>query len=32
MTISYEEFENVDFRSGTIVKVELFLRAKKTSL
>lgn len=29
MTISYEEFENVDFRSGTIVKVGLFPRAKK---
>lgn len=29
MTISYEEFEKVDFRSGTIVKVEQFPRAKK---
>lgn len=29
MAISYEEFENVDLRSGTIVKAELFLRAKK---
>ena len=29
MTISYEEFERVDLRSGTIVKVEEFLRAKK---
>ena len=29
MTISYDEFEKVDFRSGTIVKVESFARAKK---
>lgn len=29
MIISYQEFENVDFRSGTIVKVESFPRAKK---
>jgi tRNA-binding protein len=29
MTISYEEFEKVDLRSGTILKVEHFLRAKK---
>ena len=29
MTISYDEFEKVDFRSGTIVKVEPFARAKK---
>lgn len=29
MTIDYEEFEKVDLRSGTIVKVEPFLRAKK---
>jgi tRNA-binding protein len=29
MTISYEAFEQVDFRSGTIIKVELFPRAKK---
>ena len=29
MTISYEEFENVDLRSGTIIKAEPFLRAKK---
>lgn len=29
MTISYEDFERVDLRSGTIVKVEGFLRAKK---
>ncbi|HEX4045257.1 MAG TPA: tRNA-binding protein [Gammaproteobacteria bacterium] len=29
MTISYEEFEKVDFRSGIITKVELFPRAKK---
>lgn len=28
-TINYEEFERVDFRSGTIVKVEEFPRAKK---
>lgn len=29
MTISYEEFEKVDLRSGTILKVEEFPRAKK---
>ncbi len=29
MTISYEDFERVDLRSGTIVKVEQFSRAKK---
>lgn len=29
MTISYEEFEKVDLRSGTVVKVESFPRAKK---
>lgn len=29
MIISYEDFEKVDLRSGTIVKVEPFLRAKK---
>ena len=29
MTISYDEFENVDLRSGTVVKVEEFARAKK---
>jgi tRNA-binding protein len=29
MTISYEEFEKVDLRSGTIIKVEEFPRAKK---
>lgn len=29
MTISYEEFEKVDLRSGTVVKAEPFLRAKK---
>lgn len=28
-TITYEEFESVEFRSGTIVKVEEFARAKK---
>lgn len=27
--ISYEEFERVDIRSGTIVRAEPFLRAKK---
>ncbi len=27
--ISYDEFEKVDFRSGTVVKVEEFPRAKK---
>jgi len=29
MTISYAAFEQVDFRSGTVVKVEPFPRAKK---
>lgn len=29
MTISYDDFEKVDFRSGTVVKVEPFERAKK---
>ncbi len=29
MTIAYEEFENVDLRSGTIVRVEEFPRARK---
>lgn len=29
MTITYDEFSKVDFRSGTIVKVEPFLRAIK---
>lgn len=29
MTISYDEFEKVDFRSGTIVKAEEFPRTKK---
>lgn len=28
-TITYEEFERVDLRSGTIVKVEEFPRAKR---
>ena len=28
-TITYEEFERVDLRSGTIVKVEAFPKAKK---
>ena len=28
-TITYEEFERVNLRSGTIVKVEEFARAKK---
>lgn len=28
MIISYQEFENVDLRSGTVVKVEPFLRAR----
>lgn len=31
MTITYEEFDKVDLRSGTIVKAEPFLRAKKPS-
>ena len=29
MTISYDEFAKVDLRSGTIIKVEPFPRAKK---
>lgn len=29
MTISYEDFEKVNLRSGTIVKAEIFARAKK---
>jgi tRNA-binding protein len=29
MMISYTEFEKVDFRSGTVIKVEEFPRAKK---
>ena len=29
MSISYDEFEKVDLRSGTIVKAEEFPRAKK---
>ena len=29
MTISYEEFEQVDLRKGTIIKAEEFPRAKK---
>jgi len=29
MSISYEEFEKVDLRAGTIVKAENFPRAKK---
>ena len=29
MTISYEEFDRVDLRSGTVVKVEPFPRANK---
>ncbi|EKD74760.1 MAG: hypothetical protein ACD_44C00337G0002 [uncultured bacterium] len=29
MTISYDEFEKVDLRSGTIIRAESFERAKK---
>ena len=28
-TLTYEEFDRVDIRSGTILKVEEFTRAKK---
>ncbi len=31
MTITYDDFVKVDFRSGTVVKVEEFPRAKKPS-
>ena len=31
MNISYDEFEKVDLRAGTIVKAEAFPRAKKTA-
>src|SRR6266446_797715 len=31
MLISYDDFEKVDLRSGTITKVEEFARAKKPS-
>ena len=30
-TINYEEFEQIELRSGTVVKVEEFPRAKKPS-
>ncbi|STX28897.1 chaperonin CsaA [Legionella beliardensis] len=29
MIITYDEFEKIDLRSGTIIKAEQFLRAKK---
>lgn len=29
MTLTYDEFEKVDFRSGTVVKAEIFPRTKK---
>ena len=29
MVISYEDFEKVDLRSGTVIRVELFPKAKK---
>ncbi len=29
MNITYEDFEKIDLRSGTIVKAEVFARAKK---
>lgn len=29
MTISFDEFEKVDLRSGTVIKVESFSKAKK---
>jgi tRNA-binding protein len=31
MTISYEDFEKVDFRSSTIIKVDEFPRTKKSA-
>ncbi len=31
MTITYEEFDKVNLRSGTVVKVEPFPRAKKSA-
>ncbi len=31
MSISYEAFESVDIRSGTVVKAEVFLRARNPS-
>lgn len=31
MSISYDEFDKVDLRSGTVIKVEPFPRAKKPS-
>lgn len=31
MPISYDDFAKVDLRSGTVIKVELFERAKKTA-
>lgn len=31
MTISYDDFEKVDLRSGTVIKVEEFARARKSA-
>jgi len=31
MNITYEEFEKVDFRSGTVIRVEFFPEARKSA-
>ena len=32
MTISYQEFENVDIRAGTIIKAEINVKASRPSI